>query len=195
MQLWVGPIRQTHNMSIDMENGAITPFRSVLKFKKGVGPVLRVITTDSVEFPMEAAISVPSKERSEMIGKSTQQLFDASEKLLIQGGDIQDTGYGFGKTGGVGGAVRTFPIPTAVEAIQVICWSRDTGSKSLKCKIELLQGPNNVKQSYDLQVSGSHQPYTCVFQTPGPGYQIRFVNKKFVEDGLFQVAIIPYTIA
>ena len=75
-------------MSIDMENGALTPYRSVLKFKKGVGPVLRVITTDSVEFPMEAAISVPSKERSEMIGEITQRLFDSSEKLLIQGGDI-----------------------------------------------------------------------------------------------------------
>lgn len=177
-------------MSIDMENGAITPFRSVLKFKKGVGPVLRVITTDQVEFPMEAAISVPSKERSAAIGKSTQALFDAADKLLVQGGDIQ--GKPFGKSGGVGGAVRTYPIPTEVEAIQVICWSRDTGSKSLKCKIELLQGPNNVKQNYDLQVSGSHQPYTCVFQCPGPGYQIRIKNKKFVEDGLFQVAIIPY---
>ena len=180
-------------MSIDMENGAITPFRSVLKFKKGVGPVLRVITTDSVEFPMEAAISVPSKERSDAIGESTQRLFDSADKLLIQGGDIESSrGTGFGKTGGVGGSVRTYPIPTEVNAIQLICWSRDTGTKSLKARIELLQGPNNVKQNYDLQVSGSHQPYTCVFQTPGPGYQIRIQNKKFVEDGLFQAAIIPY---
>lgn len=192
VQLWVGPIRQTHNMSIDMENGSITPYRSVLKFKKGVGPVLRVITTDSVEFPMEAAISVPSKERSELIGKTVDRLFDASEKLLIQGGDITSAkGGGFGKTGGTGGAVRTYPIPTDVNAVQVICWSRDTGTKSLKCRIELLQGPNNVKQNYDLQVSGSHQPFTCVFRTPGPGYQIRIQNKKFVEDGLFQVAMIP----
>lgn len=177
-------------MSIDLENGAITPFRSVLKFKKGVGPVLRVITTDSVEYPMEAAISVPSKERSAALGKSTELLFDSSEKLLIQGGDIQ--GVPFGKAGGVGGAVRTFPIPTEVNSVQLIVWSRDTGSKSLKAKIELLQGPNNVKQNYDLQVSGSHQPYTCVFQTPGPGYQIRIQNKKFVEDGLFQAALVPY---
>eukprot|EP00977_Amphora_coffeiformis_P029446 scaffold40781_cov191-Amphora_coffeaeformis.AAC.2 len=156
-------------MSIDLENGAITPYRSVLKFKKGVGPVLRVITTDQVEFPMEAAISVPSKERSAIIGKSTTALFDAADKLLIQGGDIQ--GKPFGKSGGVGGAVRTYPIPTEVNQIQ---------------------GPNNVKQNYDLQVSGSHQPFTCVFQCPGPGYQIRIKNKKFVEDGLFQTAIIPY---
>ena len=180
-------------MSIDMENGSITPFRSVLKFKKGVGPVLRVITTDSVEFPMEASISVPSKERSDMIGASTQRLFDSSEKLLIQGGDIvSPSGTGIGSSGGKSGSVRTYPIPTDVNSIQLICWSRDTGSKSLKALIELLQGPNNVKQRYDLQVSGSHQPYTCIFKTPGPGYQIRIRNKKFVEDGLFQAVIVPY---
>jgi hypothetical protein len=134
-------------MSIDMENGALTPYRSVLKFKKGVGPVLRIITTEAAEFPMEACISVPSKERSEMIGASTERLFDAANKLLIQGGDIEGGMTGFGKSGGMGGSVRTYPIPTEVNAIQLICWSRDTGTKSLKAKVELLQGPNNVKVS------------------------------------------------
>lgn len=180
--LWVGPIRQTHGMEIDVEDGQATPFRATLKFKKG-GPTLKVSTNAGLEFPMWAGVQVPTPARSEELGAITQRIWEAApSKTLVQGASVQ----------GGHGAVRTFPIPANVDSIQVLIWSVDTGKKSIKCKMELLQGPNNAKQKYDLHLGGGSQPYHAVFDTPGEGWMLRIYNKKFIEDGLFQVAVEPY---
>lgn len=182
VQLWVGPIRTTHTLEVQNEDGAQFPVRGVLKFKQGIGPTLRVTSTGGQEFPLLAAVSVPSPERSKHFTKAYDNIWDNCIKTYIQGGDIN----------GNPGAVRTFNIPPDVESVQVLFWSRDTGKKSLKAKIEVLHGPNNKKQEYDLQCGGGTQPYHAVFETPGSGVSLRIYNKKFMEDGLFQVAVVPY---
>ena len=181
VQLWVGPIRQTHGMDIDVENGERTPFRATLKFKKG-GPTLKISASAGLEFPLLAGIQVPTPERNEELAAITQAEWDKAEKTLVQGASVS----------GGHGAVRTFPIAANVESVQVMIWSVDTGKKSIKAKIELLQGPNNPKQSYDLHLGGGSQPYHAVFETPGEGWMLRIYNKKFIEDGLFEVAVVPY---
>jgi hypothetical protein len=182
VELWVGPIRKTHTLEINVENGRKTPVRGTLKFKKGT-EVITIRTSDAGELPLSACVVVPSEERAKEIQANTEKIWKSNKKTKIQGGIIQPNGKSTG-------AVRYFPIPPEVDAVQLLFWSKDTGKKSLKAKIEILKGPNNVKQSYDLQCGGGSQPYHAVFETGGGGV-IRIINKKFMEDGLFEVAVVP----
>ena len=104
--------------------------------------------------------------------------------MLLQGGRV-------GKKGAEGGAYRCWTVPANVESVQMIGWSKDVSQKSFKLKIEVLQGANCNKQTYELQCGGGSQPFHCIFQTPGDGWVIRIYNKKFMEDGLTQMCILP----
>lgn len=183
VQLWLGPLRNTHTMEIDMMDGQKTPFRATLKFKQGA-PALKISTKSDLEFPVMVAVVGASPERCDELAAITEEVWKRSPKTIVQGGSI----------GGGGGSVRTFPIPSNVNSVQVLFWAKDTGKKSLKAKIEVLQGPNCRKQVFDLQCGGGSQPYHAIIQTPGSGVTLRVYNKKFVEDGLFQIAVVPYDV-
>jgi hypothetical protein len=184
VEVWVGPIRKIHNLEIDCHDGSKTPFMATIKFKK-IQPVLKISTPSSLEFPLIAKVSVPTTKRSAEIEAVTNRIFNESPRTRVQGGPVSGKG---------GGAIRTFVIPTEVESVQVIVWSTNTGKKSNKLKVEVYQGPNNAKQVYDLQMSGALQPYHAVYATPGEGATIRIQNQKFVEDGLFEVVVVPYKV-
>jgi hypothetical protein len=185
-QLWLGPIRNVHTMQIDSQDGLLSPYRAGLKFKAdGQGRTLKISTSESQEMPIDVAVTVPSVERSVEIGAVFDNIWDNSDKIKVQGAVVGS---------GDAGSVRTFPVDSDVDAVQFLCWSKDTGKKSLKAKIEVLQGPNNRKQVYDLQCGGSTQPFHAVFETPGAGWVVRIVNKKNIEDGLFQAVLVPYNL-
>lgn len=184
VQLWCGPRRNTHTLEIDSEDGNTTPYRGILRFKpgQGMGQVLKIQTNAGEEFPLEVGVEIPSHERAEELKANTELIYKTAKLAKIQGGDVR----------GGRGAIRSWPIPDDVSQIQFVAWSKNTGSKSFKCRIELIQGPNQVKQKFDLQCGGGSQPYHAIYQTPGSGWTLRMFNKKFVEDGLFEVAIMPY---
>ena len=78
-----------------------------------------------------------------------------------------------------GGAVRMQPFPAEVDQLQVLL---KTDGKQLKARIELLNGPNNVKQEYEVYASnGEATSLFLVFETPGAGNAIRVKNLASLE--------------
>jgi hypothetical protein len=187
IELWLGPQRRTHQLEFFADDGAETPYQATLKFKKEA-QTLRIASSSSLELPVQCAVYVPSPERGDELHEYTESLWDSAipeaEKKLVQGGD----------TRGGGGAIRTWNIPSYVESVQLLVWSKDVSKKSFRTRIAVLPGPNNIKQKFMLQCGGGSQPYHGIIQTPGAGSVIWATNLKFVEDGLTQIAIIPYKI-
>ena len=183
VELWIGPIRCVHEMKYDCMNGGSFPLKATLQFKK-LAPVLKVSTDSTYEFPLECGVFVPSPDESETIGALTKDHFyNAPLKERVQGGSTIDN---------KGGAIRSFNIDPTWEKTQIMVWSKDVGKKSFKTNIEVLQGPNNQKQHINLRCGGSTQPYHCVIDTPGPDWVVRCNSKKYIEDGLFEIAVGPY---
>ena len=183
VELWIGPIRCVHEFIYDCMNGQHFPMRVVLQFKK-LQPVLKISTDSTYEFPLEFGVFVPEPEESAHIGDTCESMFyNAPMKEKVQGGSTLDN---------KGGAIRSFPIDDSWEKTQIMVWSKDVGKKSFKSNIEILQGPNNAKQFLNLRCGGSTQPFHCVINTPGPGWMVRCNSKKYLEDGLFEIAVAPY---
>jgi hypothetical protein len=183
VELWIGPIRSVHELIYDCMNGFDFPLKATLQFKK-LEPVLKIQTTGSFDFPLECGVFVPSPEESDEIGDITTDFFySAPMKDRVQGGSTIDN---------KGGAIRTFHIDPTWDKTQIMVWSKDVGKKSFKTNIEILQGPNNAKQHLNLRCGGSTQPYHAVIDTPGSGWMIRCNSKKYLEDGLFEIAVGPY---
>ena len=152
----------------------------MLKFKPGT-KTLKISTTGSHEFPLEFGAEVPNANRMKDTWAATQKVFDVNPKVTIQGGSTE----------GGGGCVRYFNIPDDVETTQLVLWSRDVGKRTVKCKIEVLQGPNSVRQLYDLHCGGSTQPYHAIIPTPGPGWTIRIMAVNYMEFP-FEAVVEPY---
>ena len=164
-------------------NGLSFPLKATMQFKK-LSPVLKVSTDGTFEFPLECGVFVPSPDESKVVGDICSDMFySAPMKDRVQGGSTIDN---------KGGAIRSFQIDPTWEKTQIMVWSKDVGKKSFKTNIEILQGPNNAKQHLNLRCGGSTQPYHAVIDTPGSGWMIRCNSKKYLEDGLFEIAVAPY---
>merc|ERR1719486_1911977 len=78
-----------------------------------------------------------------------------------------------------GGALRSFPLSPECEQLEVVL---NTDGKQLNARVELLNAPNNPKQTFEVFTNNGELNSLCVcFNTIDPGNTIRIVNKAPVE--------------
>jgi hypothetical protein len=176
VNLWHGPDYSPTNMKIYLENGKTYPLSLVLK-PKGLGlDTIQVLNTASQEFPMTASVQQQGGTQNTGFFKAPEELKSLSTPRLIQGA----------------GDVEAFPLPTSANKIQVHIEAAE-GQRNVKFKMELLQGPNNVKQSIEFYASTAYKtPFYAVFTTPGVGYTVRIVNEYPLEFPMYAY-VEPYS--
>lgn len=170
IELWQGPDNTPHKMRVYVEDGAIRPFSCMIATPRGPNTV-SIRNIGNLEFPLQASVAADTPD---IVRPSVDLRAFKSEPLLIQGG-----------------ALRTYPFDPSVESVQVVL---TTDGRPLNSRIELLQGPNNIKQVIELYTEdGLDRPFMIVLETPGSGNVIRIVNTSTVEFPL-TAGVEAYTI-
>lgn len=159
IELWQGPDNTPQRMRVYIEDGSLRPFSAVVETPRGPN-TMAVRNKAQLEFPLAAHV-VP--ESQDYLGPiSVTKSADLNAPKIIQGG-----------------ALRTFSFEPSVESVQVLL---KTDGRPLNARIELLQGPNNVKQVIELYTEdGRDRPFFSVIETPGSGNVVRVVNTSTVE--------------
>lgn len=168
VQLWTTPSYIPTKFRVYTEDGALRPITAVIE--SPVSPkTVAVYNKAAMEFPFDATVANTG------LSKAYDTHFAGVEANHVQGGKI--TSYTFGPE---------------VDSIHVLL---KTVERNMKAKIELTQGPNQVKQVIELYASkGYKNPFYAVIATPGEVSTVRVINQNTVEFPL-DAWVLPYETA
>ena len=153
IDLWHGPDNTPNKMRVYVEDGSKRPFHAVIETPRGPNTVA-VRNIGQLEFPMSAQV-MPNPEDN------------AFNAVGMEGRVIQ------------GGALKTFSFDADVDSVQLLL---KTDGRPMNARIELLQGPNNIKQVMELYIEdGMDRPFYAIIKTPGSGNVVRIVNTSTME--------------
>jgi len=153
IELWQGPDNSPAKIRCYVEDGELRDFSLVVETPFG-GNTLCVKNTAHMEFPLFVAV--------EPLGPASQPDFADGVARTIQGG-----------------ALRTYAFQGEVVSVQVML---TTDGRPLNARVELLQGPNNIKQVMEVYTEdGLVRPFFTLLDTPGVGNVVRVVNTASME--------------
>jgi hypothetical protein len=154
VQLWLGPDWTPFTLKAYSEDGKARPIQTLVGTRNKAA-MLEVRNVGEYEFPINAASNYAK----------------GSMALIPQeavGGKRVD-----------GGALRAFPLSPEAEKLEVVL---NTDGRQLNARIELLNAPNNPKQTFEVFTNNGELSSLCVcFNTPDAGNTIRIVNLAPVE--------------
>lgn len=164
VELWHTPSYIPTKFRVYTEDGLKRPVHAVIETPKNPKTVA-VYNTASVDFPFDANVANTG------LGKAYESLADVAPER-VQGGRVAP--YTFG---------------SEVQSVQILL---KTDERNMKAKIELTQGPNQIKQVIEVYASAGYKnPFYVVIQTPGSNNAIRVINENTVEFP-FDAWVLPY---
>jgi hypothetical protein len=157
IQLWIGPDWTPFTLKAYSEDGKSRPIQTLVGTRHK-SAMIEVRNGGAYEFPFKAASNYAKGEMS---------TFHDEIPASNEGERID------------GGALRSFPIDATAQQLEVVL---KTTGQQLNARIELLNAPNNPKQTFEVFTNNGELNSLCVcFQTPDDGNTVRVVNLAPVE--------------
>jgi hypothetical protein len=169
VELWQGPDNTPQQLNVYTEDGKLRPIVCFMNTPFGRNSI-SIRNTAQLEYPLQAVLDptkLPNSDQDAALAIKMDRLSNANPKLVQ------------------GGAVWTVPIPYHTNSLQLLL---QTQGRPMSARIELLSGPNNVKQVMELySEDGQLRPFYSIIQTPNIGNVIRIVNTATIEFPLTAV--------
>ena len=152
IELWIGPDWTPMTLKTYSEDGLVRPVQTLVGTRNKAANV-EIRNTGPYEFPVSAACNY-----------AKPPLSDIRNRLP----EMMDARYV------EGGAVYSVPFAPDVEQVQVLL---NTETRQLNARVELLNGPNNPKQQFEIFTNnGVLNSLYLVINTPGSGNTVRITN-------------------
>lgn len=174
VELWQGPDNVPQKVAVYVEDGRARPFRCFVATPY-VGNSISIRNTNTLEYPLQAILEGGKVGMDDPETQEKMQRIQTTKPKICQGG-----------------AVITERFEPEVQSVQVFLQSE---GRPLQCRIELIQGPNNVKQVMEVYTEeGSTRPFYTIMETPGYGTGVvRIINSSTMEFP-FSATIQPWDI-
>ena len=161
IELWQGE-NAPQKISVYSENGETRPLSAFVATPYCGHTAVAVKNSGEGEFPMKACVEADLYQNGNFLAGSgpgnanklakftLQNLWDKARPKTVQGG----------------GATYVVPLESNIQRVQILITSENN---PINARIEILEGPNNVKQVMEIQTEdGKARPFFCVLDLPDP---------------------------
>mmetsp|Transcript_6002 Transcript_6002/g.14908 ORF Transcript_6002/g.14908 Transcript_6002/m.14908 type:complete len:454 (+) Transcript_6002:198-1559(+) len=161
VELWQGE-NAPQKISVYSENGDTRPLSAFIATPYNGHTAIAVRNSGEGEFPMKACVEADMYQNGNhlagggagygnQLAKFTlQQLWDQARPKTVQGD----------------GATYVVPLEANIQRVQILITSE---KNPINARIEILEGPNNVKQVLEISTEdGKARPFFCVLDLPDP---------------------------
>jgi len=152
IELWIGPDWTPMKVKAYTEDGLMRPIQSLIGTRNKAAAI-DINNTGPGDFPLNAAAAYAKPP----LANVRQELLTANQGRYIEGG-----------------AVHSVNFDATVDQVQVLLY---TDTRQLNAQVELLNGPNNFKQKFEVFTNnGMLNSLYVVFNSPGSGNVVRVTN-------------------
>merc|ERR1719506_2961855 len=157
VQLWLGPDWTPMKMKAYSEDGNLRPVQTLVGTRNKAA-MIEVRNVGEAEFPISAASNYAQGAMAQL----PQEIIATTDGVRVDGG-----------------ALRSFPVDPSTKQLEVVL---NTDGRQLNARIEILNAPNNPKQTYEIFTNNGELNCLCVcFNVIDAGATVRVVNLAPVE--------------